>query len=153
MVATTPKFHRGSRLGTWRCDPAVLDDLHAADSPSTTAATVQSFLALQTRGDEHALDRHLRLLRSRLAVARRTGSGARSRIGLEVLRKHRPARRRCRASPYPALVIAGEHDRLTPPGGRPVRSPRQLPTGAVQAASSAAVTRRSFPIPTLCWPR
>jgi pimeloyl-[acyl-carrier protein] methyl ester esterase len=73
---------------------------------------VQNFLALQTRGDEHALEA-LRLLRSRLASHGEPDERALE-AGLRVLRDA-DLRDELPRVGLPALVIAGEHDRLTPP--------------------------------------
>jgi pimeloyl-[acyl-carrier protein] methyl ester esterase len=71
--------------------------------------TVQTFLALQTRGDERAHDT-LRLLRARLAahgVPDRRGLTT----GLNILRDT-DLRDALPQITLPALVVAGEHDRL-----------------------------------------
>jgi pimeloyl-[acyl-carrier protein] methyl ester esterase len=111
LVATTPKFLAGP---DWEhgLDPAVLDEF-SRGLTLDYRRTVQSFLALQTRGDEHALET-LRLLRSRLASHGEPDPRALA-AGLEVLRSA-DLRDSLPGIALPALVIAGEHDRLTSPG-------------------------------------
>jgi pimeloyl-[acyl-carrier protein] methyl ester esterase len=72
---------------------------------------VQNFLALQTRGDERARET-LRLLRSQLAAHGEPDPRA-LRTGLEILR-NADLRDVLPRIAVPALVLAGEHDRLTP---------------------------------------
>ena len=111
LVATTPRF-------------VVDEDWDHGMSPSLLAefarglaadhrATVQNFLALQTRGDERAHET-LRELRRNLdahgppdAAALEAGLGI---LGAADLRSALPR------IAVPALVIAGDHDRITPPG-------------------------------------
>jgi len=111
LVATTPKFLAGP---DWEhgLPTAVLDDFThglAADY----RRTVQNFLALQTRGDEHALET-LRLLRGKLTAHGEPDPRALA-AGLEILRSA-DLRDALPHIALPSLVIAGEHDRLTMPG-------------------------------------
>jgi pimeloyl-[acyl-carrier protein] methyl ester esterase len=111
LMATTPKFLAGP---DWEhgLDPAVLDEF-SRGLALDYRRTVRDFLALQTRGDEHALET-LRLLRSRLASHGEPDQRALA-TGLDVLRSA-DLRDALPRVALPALVIAGEHDRLTPPG-------------------------------------
>ena len=111
LVGTTPKFLAGP---DWEhgLRPAVLDEF-SAGLAGDYRRTVQNFLALQTRGDEHALDT-LRQLRRRLAMHGEPDRAALA-TGLEILREA-DLRDALPRVTLPALVVAGEHDRLTPPG-------------------------------------
>jgi len=110
LVATTPRF--------------VADDSWPHGMPATLLAdfagrlrddygrTVQNFLALQTRGDERALETFRALRR---ALARRPAPAVEALdAGLEILRRA-DLRAEVGAIASPTLVISGEHDRLTPP--------------------------------------
>ena len=110
LVATTPKFLAGP---DWEhgLEPAVLDEFSVGLS-GDYRRTVQNFLALQTRGDEHALET-LRMLRGRLASHGEPDSAALA-AGLGILRDA-DLRDSLPRIALPALVVAGEHDRLTPP--------------------------------------
>jgi pimeloyl-[acyl-carrier protein] methyl ester esterase len=110
LVATTPKFVAGP---DWDhgLPAGVLADF-SRGLEHDYRRTVQSFLALQTRGDERA-QATLRLLRARLAAhgePDRRGLAA----GLDILRDA-DLRDALPHVALPALVVAGEHDRLTPP--------------------------------------
>lgn len=111
LMATTPKFLAGP---DWEhgIDPAALDEF-GAGLARDYRRTVQNFLALQTRGDEHALET-LRLLRGKLTSHGDPDPRAVA-VGLDVLRTADLRDSLARIA-LPALVIAGEHDRLTPPG-------------------------------------
>jgi pimeloyl-[acyl-carrier protein] methyl ester esterase len=111
LMATTPRFLAGP---DWEhgLDPAVLDEF-SRGLARDYRSTVQNFLALQTRGDEHALDT-LRQLRSRLTSHGEPDQRALA-TGLDVLRTA-DLRDALPRMTLPALVVAGEHDRLTPPG-------------------------------------
>jgi pimeloyl-[acyl-carrier protein] methyl ester esterase len=126
LVATTPKFLAGPdwEHGT---QPGVLDEFKrglAADY----RRTVQNFLALQTRGDEHSLET-LRRLRGKLASHGEPEPRALA-TGLEILR-NADLRDVLPRIALPSLVIAGEHDRLTPPGAGRVLA-AQLPSARFQ---------------------
>jgi pimeloyl-[acyl-carrier protein] methyl ester esterase len=121
LMATTPKFLAGP---DWEhgLQPAVLDEF-THGLAQDYRRTVQNFLALQTRGDEHALET-LRMLRGKLASHGEPDPRALA-AGLDVLRSA-DLRDALPRLAVPALVIAGEHDRLTPPGaGRELAA--QLP--------------------------
>jgi pimeloyl-[acyl-carrier protein] methyl ester esterase len=110
LVATTPKFLAGN--GWEHGMRAELLGEFAHGLASDHARTVQNFLALQARGDE----RHsatLRMLRRQLAA--HGAPDVRSlEAGLAILRDA-DLRDELPRIAQPALVIAGEHDRLTPP--------------------------------------
>ena len=110
LVATTPKFVAGP---DWEhgVQPAVLDEF-TRGLAQDYRRTVHSFLALQTRGDEHAAET-LRLLRGRLTLHGEPDARALA-AGLAVLRGA-DLREALPRLVLPALVIAGAHDRLTPP--------------------------------------
>jgi pimeloyl-[acyl-carrier protein] methyl ester esterase len=126
LMATTPKFLAAP---DWEhgMQPAVLDEF-TRDLARDYRRTVQNFLALQTRGDEHALET-LRALRGKLASHGEPDPRALA-AGLEILRTA-DLRDALPRLAVPALVIAGEHDRLTPPGaGRELAA--QLPMARFQ---------------------
>jgi len=111
LVATTPKFLAGP---DWEhgLQPGVLDEF-TRGLEQDYRRTVQDFLALQTRGDERAHET-LRLLRARLALhgePDRRGLAT----GLDILRDA-DLRDALPQIALPSLVVAGERDRLTPPG-------------------------------------
>ncbi len=110
LVATTPRFVDGP---DWEhgMRPEVFD-VFAGGLAVNYRRTVQNFLALQTRGDERALDT-LRMLRARLAEHGEPDPRALA-AGLGVLRDA-DLRHELPRIDLPALVVAGEHDRLTPP--------------------------------------
>lgn len=109
LIATTPKFLAGPG---WEhgMRPEVLETF-TQGLASDYRATVQNFLALQTRGDERARET-LRLLRSKLASHADPDPRALA-AGLEILRNV-DLRDALPRITVPALVISGEHDRLTP---------------------------------------
>jgi len=111
LLATTPKFVASE---DWEhgLQPAVLDGF-ASGLASDHRGTVQNFLALQTRGDERSLET-LRLLRRNLDAHGPPDQRALE-AGLEILRRA-DLRDALPALALPALVIAGDHDRLTPAG-------------------------------------
>jgi pimeloyl-[acyl-carrier protein] methyl ester esterase len=110
LVATTPKFLAGP---DWEhgLRPDVLDEF-SAGLAGDYRRTVQNFLALQTRGDEHALET-LRALRALLASHGEPDPAALA-TGLRILREA-DLRDSLSRLTLPTLVVAGEHDRLTPP--------------------------------------
>jgi len=110
LVATTPRFVADP---TWPhgMATALLADF-AGRLRDDYDRTVQNFLALQTRGDVRALET-LRALRR--ALARKPAPAVEALdAGLEILRKA-DLRSVTASIAAPALVISGEHDRLTPP--------------------------------------
>jgi len=110
LVATTPKFvagpdwEHGMRLGVF--------EEFARGLAGNYRGTVQNFLTLQTRGDEHAFET-LRLLRGHLSSHGEPDPRALA-AGLAILRDA-DLRVELARIDLPTLVIAGEHDRLTPP--------------------------------------
>jgi pimeloyl-[acyl-carrier protein] methyl ester esterase len=111
-VAGTPKFVQSADW-PYGVEPRVLDTF-AEHLQTDFATTVREFLALQVRGDERA-HTTLRALRREVLAARPPDPRALA-AGLDVLR-HVDLRERLREVRAPALVIAGERDRLTPPEG------------------------------------
>lgn len=111
LVAATAKFVKSSDWDEG-VEPAVLEDF-ATRLQEDHHGTVRDFLALQVRGDERALET-LRTLRRRV-LARGSTHPSALLAGLQVLRTA-DLRERLSEITAPALVIAGEHDRLTPPG-------------------------------------
>jgi pimeloyl-[acyl-carrier protein] methyl ester esterase len=111
LVAATPRFVNAADWSEG-VDPSVLEEF-AARLRDDYQATVRDFLALQVRGDERAMET-LRILRRRV-LSGPTHPEALC-AGLDVLR-HTDLRERLEALSVPTLVIAGERDRLTPPGG------------------------------------
>jgi pimeloyl-[acyl-carrier protein] methyl ester esterase len=111
LVASTPRAvaHRGWPHGM---EPATLAGF-AHQLARDWRKTVQDFIALQVRGDEHQLET-LRELK-RIVFEHGEPNGAALAAGLEVLRTTdlRDELARVRA---PTLVVAGQYDRLTPPG-------------------------------------
>lgn len=110
LVATTPKFLAGNG---WEhgMRASVLEEF-ARGLAADHRRTVQNFLALQARGDERSTE-SLRLLRRQLASHGPPDVGALE-AGLAILRDA-DLRDELPRIAQPALVIAGEHDRLTPP--------------------------------------
>jgi pimeloyl-[acyl-carrier protein] methyl ester esterase len=109
LVATTPKFMAGD--GWEHGMRRDVLDLFAQGLAADYQRTVQNFLALQTRGDERSTET-LRTLRNRLASHGEPDLRALE-IGLSILRDADLRDALPRIAP-PALVIAGDHDRLTP---------------------------------------
>ncbi|HXW09552.1 MAG TPA: pimeloyl-ACP methyl ester esterase BioH [Steroidobacteraceae bacterium] len=109
LLATTPRFLVEHDWPSGM-EPATLQGF-AAGLAGDYRRTVANFLALQTWGDEHATAA-LRSLRASLAAHGEPDPRA-LRAGLEILREAdlRDALSQVAA---PALVIAGEHDRITP---------------------------------------
>ena len=109
LVATTPCF---LNRDDWSAgmNPAVLEGF-AAGLTGDYRRTIANFLALQTWGDEHATQA-LRAMRAQLDDHGEPDPRALA-AGLQILR-HADLRDRLGAIGMPALVIAGEHDRITP---------------------------------------
>lgn len=110
LVASTPKFVIGDDWphGLHR---DVLDEF-TRGLASDCAGTVRNFLALQASGDERSQET-LRLLRRQLASHGAPDLEALAE-GLSILRET-DLRDALPQIACPALVMAGEHDRLTPP--------------------------------------
>ena len=111
LVATTPKFVAAD---DWQhgMQGAVLDEF-ARGLATDHRGTVQNFLALQTRGDERSAET-LRMLRRKLEAHGPPDPRALV-AGLEILRTA-DLRDALPSISLPTLVIAGDHDRLTPAG-------------------------------------
>lgn len=111
LISTTPRFVTAPEWTT-AMTPVVLGNFarHLRDD---FRGTVQDFLALQVRGEERELT-SLRELRQRLQAGGMPQPAALE-AGLEILRTT-DLRDSLSALSQPALVIAGEHDRVTPPG-------------------------------------
>jgi pimeloyl-[acyl-carrier protein] methyl ester esterase len=109
LVAATPRF---TRAGDWPCavDPAIFDGF-ARDLAEDYRQTLTRFLALQVRGGTASRGtlRHLRAL----LFARGEPSPRALAAGLDVLRRA-DLRAELAEIGQPALVIAGERDRLVP---------------------------------------
>lgn len=110
LLATTPRFVAGDG---WEhgMQGDVLDGF-ARGLAADYRGTVRNFLALQTLGDENAAPA-LRELRSKLATHGEPDTRA-LQAGLGILRAA-DLRDSLPRIGHPALVIAGERDRLTPP--------------------------------------
>jgi pimeloyl-[acyl-carrier protein] methyl ester esterase len=110
LVASTPCF---AEREDWPFGMAsdVLEKF-AAELEQNHAATLRRFVALQLRGSENEREL-LVLLRERL-FSRGEPEMAALRAGLNILRDA-DQRSELRGIKQPAMVIAGERDRLTPP--------------------------------------
>jgi pimeloyl-[acyl-carrier protein] methyl ester esterase len=118
LVATTPRFVAEPDWPHGMA-PAVLAEF-ARGLGADHRATVQNFLALQTRGDERSLET-LRQLRRSLD-AHGPPDAASLEAGLAILGSA-DLRDALPRIAVPTLVIAGDHDRITPPGaGRELAS-------------------------------
>jgi malonyl-CoA O-methyltransferase len=109
LLATTPRFLVQHDWPSGM-EPATLQGF-AAGLAGDYRRTIANFLALQTWGDEHATAA-LRSLRASLATHGEPDPRA-LRAGLEILREA-DLRDALSQVVAPALVIAGEHDRITP---------------------------------------
>ncbi len=110
LIATSPRFVAGAGWEHGMRDD-VLDGF-ARGLARDYRGTVRNFLALQTLGDENAAQA-LRALRSRLGTHGEPDARALA-AGLGILRAV-DLRDDLSRIAQPALVIAGERDRLTPP--------------------------------------
>jgi pimeloyl-[acyl-carrier protein] methyl ester esterase len=129
LVATTPRFVAGP---DWPCGMAAeaLADFAAALAQDYHK-TVRDFLTLQLRGDRQAATLLAEL--RRILAEREDPSPGALRAGLSIL-ADTDLRALLPAIDQPALVVAGERDRLTP-----AEAGRQL------AAALPAARFRSFP--------
>lgn len=109
LVATTPRFLKRDDWASGM-EPATLQGF-AAGLAGDYRRTIANFLALQTWGDEHATDA-LRSLRATLAAHGEPDPRALV-AGLGILRDV-DLRDSLPQVTAPTLVIAGEHDRITP---------------------------------------
>jgi len=109
LLAATPRFVRSAG---WDCgiDAAVLDDF-ARGLAHDYRATLQRFIALQTRGDAHPRD-VLRRLREHLLV-RGAPDVAALDAGLQLL-KETDMRDRLERITQRALILHGERDTIVP---------------------------------------
>ena len=109
LVSSTPRFVAGAG---WQAGiaPGVLEEFSMALGRNCER-TIQAFLALQVLGSAHSAAT-LRTLRA--AVRSRPPDPRALRTGLDILR-HADLRETLHDIDVPSLVIAGEHDRLTPP--------------------------------------
>lgn len=110
LVATTPRFVAGEDWPNGVA-PAVLEDF-AARLAQDTEGTVADFLELQLRGSAGAGHEHAALRAALLAHGRADPAALDS--GLSILRTA-DLRAELGAVGQPALVLAGQYDRLTPP--------------------------------------
>jgi len=110
LVATTPRFVAGDDW-PWGMPESSLADF-AKRLRVDHRRTVQDFLALQILGDEHQQPT-LRALRAAVASRPEPALEALT-VGLEILRVA-DLRAALPRIDLPAVVIAGERDRLTPP--------------------------------------
>lgn len=134
LVATTPRFVAGPG---WPCGmPAATLAGFAASLAEDHRRTVRDFLTLQVRGDRRAAAL-LGALRQVIGQCGEPAAGSLA-CGLEIL-AGTDLRERLAAVKQPALVIAGERDRLTPAmAGR--RLAAGLPAGRFLCLPGAAHT-------------
>lgn len=132
LMATTPRFLQGPG---WPCGvaPDVLDSF-AMGLADDYRKTVRDFLTLQVRGDSHAAEL-LRSLRHRVFAHGEPDPAALSDC-LKVL-AGTDLRDRLAEIDHPALVVAGENDRLCPAEAS-VRMSRMLAGSALQVIGGAA---------------
>jgi pimeloyl-[acyl-carrier protein] methyl ester esterase len=132
LVAATPRF---TRAADWSCavDPTVVDGF-ARDLAKDYRETLRRFLALQVRGGTTPRET-LRRLRE-LLFARGEPSPRALADGLGVLR-NADLRETLSQITQPALVIAGERDRLVPAAASRSLS-RALPRGRYVGLPGAA---------------
>ena len=109
LIATTPCF---LTRDAWPAGlPAAVLDGFANGLAIDDRGTIAKFLALQARGDEHATAT-LAALRTSLAARGEPDPRALA-AGLDILRRT-DLRATLPGIATPALVVAGEHDRITP---------------------------------------
>lgn len=132
LVATTPRFVAAP---DWPCGMAATTLAgFAASLAKDHRKTVRDFLVLQLRGDRHAATRLAEL--RRILDERPDPEPEALRAGLDIL-ANTDLRALLHAVRQPALVIAGERDRLTPAeAGR--RLAASLPGGRLLALPDAA---------------
>lgn len=110
LIASTPRFVQGP---DWPAGlPAATLQAFAAQLERDAPRTIADFLELQVRGSLDAAG-----VRSRLQQALQQHGAARAeglRAGLELL-QHNDLRELARRVDLPALLIAGQYDRVTPP--------------------------------------
>jgi malonyl-CoA O-methyltransferase len=131
LVAPTPRVQK-MEDGPSAMEPATLQGF-AAGLAADYRRTIANFLALQTWGDEHATEA-LRALRASLAAHGEPDPRA-LRAGLAILRDA-DLRDELPRLAVPTLVIAGEHDRITPAtAGRELAA--RLPTARYREIAKA----------------
>ncbi len=132
LLAATPRFVRGA---DWDCgiDAAVLDDF-ARGLTHDYRATLQRFLALQTRGEAHPRA-VLRRLREHL-LARGEPDVAALGAGLRLL-KETDLRDQLERIVQPALILHGERDTLVPLAAGDYLQ-RALPHAVIEVFAGAA---------------
>jgi pimeloyl-[acyl-carrier protein] methyl ester esterase len=132
LIAATPRFVAGDDWPWGMPEPTLAG--FAERLRVDHRRTVQAFLALQTLGDEHQ-QQTLRALRVAVAARPEPAPEALT-IGLEILRVAdlRSALPRIET---PAIVIAGERDRLTPPAAS-ARIAESLPSACFWLIARAA---------------
>lgn len=132
LVATTPRFVTAP---DWPCAvPAEVLAGFAASLAQDHDKTVRDFLSLQLRGDMRAASL-LRTLRALLAASPAPDPAALA-AGLEIL-AHTDLRLQLPALAHPALVLAGERDRLTPAAAGQALA-AALPEGRCRVLAGAA---------------
>jgi pimeloyl-[acyl-carrier protein] methyl ester esterase len=132
LICTTPRFVTGTGWPHAIAE-SLLRDL-GERLRTDHARTVRDFLALQTLGDEHQHET-LRDLRAALG-ARPPPAPDGLACGIEILR-HADLRTAAAGIVTPALVIAGERDRLTPPEAAAALA-RMLPAASFRLIRRAA---------------
>ena len=134
LVASTPCF---AERDDWLFGmaQAVLQQF-AAELERDYATTLRRFLSLQVRGSEN--ERELLLVLRECLFSRGEPDQAALRVGLEILRDA-DLRAELPAIRQPALVIAGERDKLTPPEASFYLA-QALPDARVEEIAGAAHT-------------
>ncbi len=134
LVASTPCF---AERDDWLFGMAQATlQQFAAELERDDAATLRRFLALQVHGSEN--ERELLLMLRECLFSRGEPDLAALRGGLEILR-NADLRAELPAIRQPALVIAGEHDKLTPPEASSYLA-QALPNACVKEIAGAAHT-------------
>ena len=145
LIATSPRFVRADDWphGLPRRDAAAV---RRDSSRAIRAARIADFRRAAGARQRATPPRCSRPCRSALRAAWRGRSPPRWRAGLDAARAQRSARAGARACDVPALVIAGQYDRVTPRAGR-------AGAGAAAAAGAAvAASRRAGHAPFLSHP-
>lgn len=110
LVSSTPRFVTAGDW-PWAMSPELLQEF-MSELQRDYRETVERFLGLQVRGDEHARDT-LRQLRNTLSAHGEPDAKSLA-AGLEILRNSDLRAELARVA-VPTLVITGEYDRLVPP--------------------------------------
>ncbi|OIR18219.1 pimeloyl-[acyl-carrier protein] methyl ester esterase [mine drainage metagenome] len=132
LVASTPCF---AQRADWTCgmESDVLRQF-AGDLEQNHAATLRRFIALQLRGSENERELQVRL-RERL-FSRGEPDMAALRAGLDILRDV-DLRGELQDIKQPAMIIAGERDKLTPPAASRYMA-RTMPSAQLMEVEGAA---------------